>query len=58
MGSADAVLVASGVTPAPALADQLRAAGLHPHVAGDCHTVARIEGANLDAAAIALALAT
>ena len=54
---ADTVIVASGVTAAPALADALRAAGIHPHVAGDCHTVARIEGANLDAAAIALALA-
>jgi 2,4-dienoyl-CoA reductase (NADPH2) len=53
---ADAVVVASHVTPEPALADELRAAGLHPHVAGDCHTVARIEGANLDAAAIALGL--
>lgn len=53
---ADTVIVASDVTPAPALADELRAMGLHPHVAGDCHTVARIEGANLDAAAIALGL--
>ncbi len=50
------MIVASDVTPAPALADELRAMGLHPHVAGDCHTVARIEGANLDAAAIALGL--
>lgn len=55
---ADAVLVATGVVAEPALADALRVAGIHPHVAGDCHTVARIEGANLDAAAIALALAT
>jgi 2,4-dienoyl-CoA reductase (NADPH2) len=53
---ADAVVVASHVTSEPALADALRAAGMHPHVAGDCHTVARIEGANLDAAAIALGL--
>ena len=34
----------------------LRAAGIHAHVAGDCHQLARIEGANLDAAAIALSL--
>jgi 2,4-dienoyl-CoA reductase-like NADH-dependent reductase (Old Yellow Enzyme family)/thioredoxin reductase len=53
---ASSVIVASGATPEPRLADELRSAGLHPHVAGDCHAVARIEGANLDAAAIALSL--
>ena len=54
--AAETVIVASSVTPAPWLADTLRAAGIAAHVAGDCHQVARIEGANLDAAAIALAL--
>jgi predicted amino acid racemase len=53
---ADTVVIASGVSPDPALADALRAAGVTAHVAGDCHQIARIEGANLDAAAIALVL--
>jgi pyruvate/2-oxoglutarate dehydrogenase complex dihydrolipoamide dehydrogenase (E3) component len=54
---ADTVIVASGAMTDPALADDLRRAGVAVHVAGDCHQVARIEGANLDAAAIALMLA-
>lgn len=54
--AADTVIIASGASPAPGLADALRAAGIHAHVAGDCHQLALIEGANLDAAAIALAL--
>ena len=54
--AADTVIIASGASPAPGLADALRAAGIHAHVAGDCHQLARIEGANLDAAAIALSL--
>ena len=54
--AADTVIIASCVTPAPGLADALRVHGIKAHVAGDCHLVARIAGANLDAAAIGLAL--
>ena len=53
---ADTVIITSGVQPNSALADSLRAAGLSVHLVGDCAGFRRIEGANLDAAALALAL--
>lgn len=53
---ADTVIVTSDVRPDTSLADELTSAGVAHHVVGDCREVRRIEGANLDAAAVALAL--
>ena len=46
----DSVVIASGRIPDVALATDLRAAGLAPHLVGDCRTTAGLEGVNLDAA--------
>lgn len=62
VGDADEVLPAAVVvatasaTPDDALVLALRAAGLEGHTVGDCGGIRRLEGANLDAAALALAL--
>jgi 2,4-dienoyl-CoA reductase (NADPH2) len=53
---ADTVVVAGGAVPDTRLADELALAGVTAHVVGDCGGVRRIEGANLDAAHLALAL--
>jgi 2,4-dienoyl-CoA reductase (NADPH2) len=53
---ADTVVVTTTVTPDRRVADALEAAGLAVHVIGDVAGVRRIEGANLDAAGLALAL--
>ena len=55
---ADTVISALGVIPDRVLADALAANGdgVTVHTAGDCGGIRRIEGANLDAAAVALAL--
>lgn len=54
---ADTVIVAHGAVPVAPLAGELRAAGVSCHVIGDCREVARIEGAMLDAARLAVTLA-
>jgi 2,4-dienoyl-CoA reductase (NADPH2) len=54
--AADTVVVTNAASPMTALIDELRAAGRVVHTVGDCAGVRRIEGANLDAAAVALAL--
>jgi phytoene dehydrogenase-like protein len=52
-----AVVVATASTvPDDALVLALRAAGVEARTVGDCAGIRRIEGANLDAAAVALAL--
>ena len=53
---ADSVIVASGAVPDTSLADALHQAGIAARAVGDCRTIGRIEGANLDAAAVALAI--
>ncbi len=53
---ADTVIVAAGAVPDHSLADELRAAAIAFHLAGDCREVAHIEGANLDGAALTAAL--
>jgi 2,4-dienoyl-CoA reductase (NADPH2) len=53
---ADSVLVASTPIPDGALAASLRDVGLDVHEVGDCHAVAMLEGANLDAVRVAAAL--
>jgi 2,4-dienoyl-CoA reductase-like NADH-dependent reductase (Old Yellow Enzyme family)/thioredoxin reductase len=53
---ADTVIVTSGAQPDAGLAAELTAAGIAHRVIGDAVSVRRIEGANLDAAALALAL--
>ena len=53
---ADTVIVTAGATPQRVLADQLRAAGIAAHVIGDASGIGRIEGANLDANNLAVAL--
>jgi 2,4-dienoyl-CoA reductase-like NADH-dependent reductase (Old Yellow Enzyme family)/thioredoxin reductase len=53
---ADTVIATAFNRPEPSLADALAAAGVPVHRVGDCHTLGRLEGANLDAAAVALAL--
>jgi NADPH-dependent 2,4-dienoyl-CoA reductase/sulfur reductase-like enzyme len=52
----DHVIVAMGATGDLALADQLRAAGLQVHVAGDCRGVGYIDGAMSSAAEVAQAI--
>jgi len=51
---ADTVIVASGGVPDSALAAELSSTALPIHLVGNCRTVANIEGANLDAAALAI----
>jgi 2,4-dienoyl-CoA reductase-like NADH-dependent reductase (Old Yellow Enzyme family)/thioredoxin reductase len=53
---ADTVIVTSGATPSAGLAADLAAAGIACHVIGDANGVRRIEGANLDAAHLAVTL--
>jgi 2,4-dienoyl-CoA reductase-like NADH-dependent reductase (Old Yellow Enzyme family)/thioredoxin reductase len=53
---ADTVIVTAGATPEHGLADDLADAGIVCHVIGDSAGVRRIEGANLDASNLALAL--
>ena len=49
---ADTVVLASGATANPSLADMCRHAGYEPHVVGDCGGVGYIEGAILEGNAI------
>jgi 2,4-dienoyl-CoA reductase-like NADH-dependent reductase (Old Yellow Enzyme family)/thioredoxin reductase len=53
---ADTVIVTTGATPEHGLAGDLADAGIVCHVIGDSAGVRRIEGANLDASNLALAL--
>jgi 2,4-dienoyl-CoA reductase-like NADH-dependent reductase (Old Yellow Enzyme family)/thioredoxin reductase len=53
---ADTVVVTSGAEPDTGVAAELTAAGIAHRVIGDAASVRRIEGANLDAAALALSL--
>src|SRR5690606_7944373 len=53
---ADAVIDTASVSPDQRLADDLQAAGVTAHVVGDAAGIRRIEGANLDAAQLALTL--
>ena len=53
---ADTVIVAAPRVPDHVLADALRSAGITVHTVGDCEAVRSIEGANLDAAHVALAI--
>jgi hypothetical protein len=43
--------------PDNALFTQLQVAGINARLVGDCNGVRRLEGANLDAAEVALAIA-
>ncbi len=52
---ADRVIITSGAEPHTALLVDLGRAGIAARPVGDCRTIGRIEGANLDAAAAALA---
>jgi 2,4-dienoyl-CoA reductase (NADPH2) len=52
----DTVVVSSGRRAVAPLAAELEAAGLDVRLVGDCHAAAGIEGANLDAARLAVAL--
>lgn len=54
--AADTVIVADGQRPERGLADGLGAAGVRVHVVGDCGAIGGIEGANLAAAELAVAL--
>jgi NADPH-dependent 2,4-dienoyl-CoA reductase/sulfur reductase-like enzyme len=54
---ADTVIVTADTAPDAGLAQALAADGIAAHVVGDCRELRGIEGANLDAAAVALALA-
>jgi 2,4-dienoyl-CoA reductase (NADPH2) len=56
MLAADTVIVADGQRPERGLADGLGAAGVRVHVVGDCGAIGGIEGANLAAAELAVAL--
>jgi len=51
---ADTVIVASGAVPDSVLATELSSTALPIHLVGNCRAVANIEGANLDAAAVAI----
>jgi NADPH-dependent 2,4-dienoyl-CoA reductase/sulfur reductase-like enzyme len=53
---ADTVIVAGGARPEQTLAEELRAAGVTVHAVGDCTGIGMLEGANLGAAELALAL--
>jgi hypothetical protein len=50
------VAVASGATARAPLADELRGAGVTVHVVGDARDVRLLEGAELDATELAMAL--
>ena len=54
---ADTVIVTNVATPDNALFTELQSAGIAARVVGDCNGVRRLEGANLDAAEVALAIA-
>jgi 2,4-dienoyl-CoA reductase (NADPH2) len=54
---ADAVIVTADTAPDMGLAEGLAAAGIAARAVGDCRQLRGIEGANLDATAVALALA-
>jgi 2,4-dienoyl-CoA reductase (NADPH2) len=54
--AAGVVAVASGATARAPLADELRGAGLTVHVVGDARDVRLLEGAELDATELAMAL--
>ncbi len=53
---ADAVIVTSDLSPVATLSAALRSAGVAARAVGECRELGGIEGANLDAAAVALAL--
>jgi len=53
---ADTVVVTTGAHTDTTMVDALAAAGVRARPVGDCREVRQIEGANLDAAALALAL--
>jgi 2,4-dienoyl-CoA reductase (NADPH2) len=53
---ADTVIVTAGATPQRRLAAELEAAGITAHVIGDAGGIGLIEGANLDASHLAVAL--
>jgi 2,4-dienoyl-CoA reductase (NADPH2) len=53
---ADTVIVTGGATPDRVLAGELHAAGITAHVIGDAGGIGRIEGANLGANQLAVAL--
>jgi len=53
---ADTVIVVNSVTPQGGLLAELKAAGVDARGVGDCVEVRRIEGANIDAAELAIAL--
>ncbi|MEO8697259.1 MAG: FAD-dependent oxidoreductase [Acidimicrobiales bacterium] len=54
---ADTVIVTNAAVPDNALFTALQAAGIAARLVGDCNGVRRLEGANLDAAEVALAIA-
>jgi len=54
--AADTVIATNTAVPDDVLTAALRAAGHTVHTVGDCDGVRRLEGANLDAAAVAMAL--
>jgi hypothetical protein len=54
---ADTVIVTNAAVPDNALFTALEAAGIRAHLVGDCNGVRRLEGANLDAATVALTIA-
>ncbi|TML11181.1 MAG: hypothetical protein E6G39_14605 [Actinobacteria bacterium] len=53
---ADTVIVTNVATPDSAVFTALQAAGIAARLVGDCNGVRRLEGANLDAAEVALAI--
>ena len=53
---ADTVIVTNAAVPNAGLAADLVAAGVRVHAIGDCTEIKRLEGANIDAAELALAL--
>ncbi|HEY2303418.1 MAG TPA: NAD-binding protein [Acidimicrobiales bacterium] len=53
---ADTVIVAGRAQPEQSLAEQLQAGGLTVHAVGDCTGIGMLEGANLAAAELAMAL--
>jgi hypothetical protein len=54
--AADTVIVTGGGVPRNELTQALAAKGIRAHAIGDCDRVAGLEGANLSAAALALAI--
>jgi len=55
--AADTVIVTNVAVPESELFTQIQAAGIDARLVGDCNGVRRLEGANLDAAEVALAIA-